>query len=252
VGGIIQAENLSYTYPGAAYPALRNLTVSIPSGQCVALLGANGCGKSTLAHALTGLLSPYEGRLQVLGCDLSQEAGVNSLRGRVGLVFQSPDSQMVATSVEREIAFGPENLGIPPAEIRARVEELMERFGLTRYAKALPHLLSGGEKQRLALAAVLAMRPEILILDEVTSLLDPAGRQEIGILIRDLKTSCTLIFITQFSQEALLADRVLLLEEGRLIADASPQELFRSAVGDQISGVEVPLLYRLLKLTENP
>lgn len=153
---------------------------------------------------------------------------------------------MVATTVEREIAFGPENLGLPPARIRAQVDELMDRFGLAAYARRSPHLLSGGEKQRLALASVLAMQPEILILDEVTSLLDPAGRLEIRSLIQSLKQQCTLILITQFSSEALLTDRVLLLENGRLIREAPPRELFRSASADQISGVEVPLAYRLL------
>ncbi len=215
----------------------------------MAILGANGCGKSTLARVLAGLLSPYEGSLQVLDRDLSTPEGVNALRGRVGLVFQSPDSQMVATTVEREIAFGPENLGLPTAQIRARVDEQMERFHLTVHARRSPHLLSGGEKQRVTLASVLAMQPEILILDEVTSLLDPAGRRETHQLIQGLKSHCTLIIITQFSSEVLLADRVLLLENGRLIRDATPEALFRSAADDQIAGVEVPLVYRLLRKT---
>jgi energy-coupling factor transport system ATP-binding protein len=245
---IISSQNLSFTYPCAPQSALLDLTFTIPSGQCVAVLGANGCGKSTLARALTGLLSPFSGSLCVLGCDLSTDEGVNNLRGRVGLVFQSPDSQMVATTVEREIAFGPENLGLPPAEIRARVDELLERFGLKEYARRPPHLLSGGQKQRLALASVLAMQPEILILDEVTSLLDPAGRLEIGDLILELKGRITIILITQFPQEALQADRVLLMEKGRLIRDTTPDDLFRNADGDQIAGVEVPLVYRLLNL----
>jgi energy-coupling factor transport system ATP-binding protein len=246
----VRAEGLTFTYPENPHRALEDVTFSLPRGQYAAMLGGNGSGKSTLARLLAGLLAPYRGRLEILGCDLADPASHAALRGRVGLAFQSPDAQMVATTAEREIAFGPENLGLPPPEIRARVDELLARFGLNEYARRSPHLLSGGEKQRLALASVLALQPEILILDEITSLLDPLGRRDVLRLIEDLRGSCTLILITQFSAEALAADRVLLLDRGRLVEDDNPDVLFRRAAGSDIYGVEVPLAYRLWRAAE--
>lgn len=166
------------------------------------------------------------------------------------MVFQSPDEQMVATTVEREIAFGPENLGVASREIRSRVDALLKQFELEPYALRSPHLLSGGEKQRLALASVLAMQPSLLILDEVTSLLDPAGRIEVRDILRKLQGSCTLIVISQFPEESLIADRVIVLHEGDIVEDASPDELF-SGPGDLSRyGLEIPLVYRLLKTAE--
>lgn len=246
----IRAEHLWFTYPGSGRAALHDLTFSIPAGQFVAILGANASGKSTLARLIAGLLTPQEGKLEVLGQDRAIPHSSNALRGRVGIVFQSPDDQMVAPTIEREIAFGLENLGHPPAQIRSRVDNMLKRFKLEPYARRSPHHLSGGEKQRLALASVLVMKPDILILDEVTSLLDPAGRRDIRSLIGELRGQCTMLLITQFPQESLSADRILLLHEGRLVHDAPPDELFSRAESDEIHGVEVPLIYRLLKAAE--
>lgn len=243
----LQADQLSFGYSGEPKLALQDLTFSIAPGSCVAILGANGSGKTTLARLLAGILTPTAGTLNLLGYPAGLTESWETLRGRVGLVFQSPDQQMVATTVEREIAFGLENLGVPSPEIRARVDEMLARFRLEPYQQRSPHLLSGGEKQRVALASVLVMRPEIFILDEVTSLLDPQDRRAVLELILSLKGQCTLVFITQFSTEALIADRVIILHDGRLVEDASPEPLFSAAEGEALYDVEVPLAYRLIR-----
>jgi energy-coupling factor transport system ATP-binding protein len=248
----VQADHLTFTYPGGDAPVLNDLSFRIPTGQFVALLGANGCGKSTLAKLLAGLLTPNSGTLKVLDYDTSRPSSINALRGRVGIVFQSPDEQMVATTVEREIAFGMENLGIEPAQIRLRVEELLQRFDLKPYAKRSPHLLSGGEKQRLALASVLAMQPQFLILDEVTSLLDPAGRRSVQRKFPEMRRECTLLLITQFPGETASADRLWIMDRGAIIADGPPGEIFRKAASKRIAGVNIPPLFELLHAAENP
>jgi len=245
---VVLAEHLGYFYFAESAPALQDVSLEIPRGQLLAILGANGSGKSTLAKLLAGLLMPSTGSLQVLGCNLTDSQRAGALRGRVGIVFQSPDQQMVATTVEREIAFGPENLGLPPVEIRARVQFMMKQFKLEPLACRLPHQLSGGEKQRLALASVLAMQPEVLILDEVTSLLDPCDRKEVLRDIGKMKGQRTIILITQFAEEALMADRVLMMHQGRIAQEGSPLEVFAQARSDEIFGVEVPLIHQLLQL----
>jgi len=244
---VILTEHLGYSYTAEAAPALQDVNLTIPRGQLAAMLGANGSGKSTLAKLLAGLLMPSAGALQVLGCDLANAQSAEVLRGRVGIVFQSPDQQMVATTIEREIAFGPENLGLPPVEIRARAQTMMKQFKLETLARRLPHQLSGGEKQRLALASVLAMKPEILILDEVTSLLDPCDRKEVLCDIENMKGKCTIIMITQFAEEALIADRVIMMQQGRLALDGAPADLFAPAISPELFGVEIPLVHRLLQ-----
>ncbi len=248
----VQADHLTFTYPGGEEPVLKDLSFQIPSRQFVALLGANGCGKSTLAKLLAGLLTPDSGTLKVLDYDSSQPSSIHSIRGRVGIVFQSPDEQMVATTVEREIAFGMENLGVKPTQIRLRLEELLQRFGLTPYAKRSPFLLSGGEKQRLAVASILAMQPQFLILDEVTSLLDPAGRRSIQEMFQEIRRDCTLLLITQFPAEASSADRLWIMDRGMIIADGPPGEIFRKAASKSIAGVGVPPIFELLNAAENP
>lgn len=226
---------------------MREVNLKIQAGECLAVLGANGSGKSTLGKLFAGLIQPSSGRLEVLGSDLRTPEGKGALRGRVGLVFQSPDEQMVATTVEREIAFGLENLGIPSHEMRRRVNELMDQFNLSSYARRPPHLLSGGEKQRLALASVLAMQPDLLILDEVTSLLDPVERKDIYHFVGQIKRNLTVILITQFPREALLADRVIVLHDGRIAEDTSPQELFQTLAVPNEYAIDVPLIFQLIK-----
>ncbi|MCX6639090.1 MAG: ATP-binding cassette domain-containing protein [bacterium] len=243
----ISAEKISYVYPGFDRAALMDLTFDLRTGATLAILGANGSGKSTLAKLIAGLLQPSSGSLQVLGEDIVTPSGRDAIIGRVGIVFQSPDEQMVATTVEREIAFGPENLGIPSTEIRRRVDDLMQRFDLAQYKLQSPHLLSGGEKQKVALAAVLAMQPQLLILDEVTSLLDPLGRSEVRALISQLRTQCTIILISQFPDEALLADRLILMRQGSIVKDAPPAEIFLAADSPENYGIDLPLYFRLLK-----
>ncbi|TKJ41007.1 energy-coupling factor transporter ATPase [candidate division LCP-89 bacterium B3_LCP] len=242
----IHVENLKFSYPDTDKEALQGIDLQVPEGQCMAVLGSNGGGKSTLAKLIAGLLLPTAGRVSVFGNELSSSQNREAVAGRIGLVFQSPDEQMVATTVERELAFGPENLGLPSEEIRRRVDHLMNRFDLTEYANRSPHTLSGGEKQRLALASVLAMQPELLILDEVTSLLDPAGRQEIRNIIKELKRECTLILITQFPREALFADRLIVINDGRIVADDSPVLVFENLDKETASGIAPPLAFQLL------
>lgn len=248
----VQADHLTFTYPGGEEPVLKDLSFRIPTGQFVALLGANGCGKSTLAKLLAGLIAPDSGTLKVLEYDSSRPSSIHSIRGRVGIVFQSPDEQMVATTVEREIAFGMENLGVEPAQIRRRVNELLQRFDLKPYAKRSPYLLSGGEKQRLALASILAMQPQFLILDEVSSLLDPAGRRSVLEMIRQIRRECTLLMITQFPGETSSADRLWIMERGTIIANGPPGEIFRKAASEPIAGIQIPPVFELLNAAENP
>jgi energy-coupling factor transport system ATP-binding protein len=247
----IQAQGLSFTYPGRTCPALVDLQLAISPGQFVAILGGNGSGKSTLARLMAGLLYPFEGSLSILGIDLSKPDAADALRGRIGLAFQSPDQQMVATTVEREIAFGPENLGLPYEVIRERVQTMLHQFRLKALVHRAPHKLSGGEKQRLALAAVLAMQPAFLILDEITSLLDPCDREEILSHIRRLSRTCTIVMVTQFAEEALGCDRVIFLERGSLALDGRPRDIFEAAESDEVFGVELPLAYRLLRLSKS-
>lgn len=231
------------------------MDLSICYGETLAVLGSNGSGKSTLAKLLAGLLSPSSGRLMVLDQDLGEPSRRKDFAGQVGIVFQSPEEQMVAATVEREVAFGLENLGVPSQEIRLRVDDILDRFDLTPFALRSPHQLSGGEKQRLALASVLVMRPMLLILDEVTSLLDPAGRLEIRKMIKEMKGRCTLVLITQFPHEALLADRLIVLHEGRILAVGRPQDVFMEMDIIEESQIDSPPIFHLIKTAacaENP
>lgn len=213
-------------------------------------MGPNGSGKSTLAKLLAGLLTPVSGSLQILNCDLRTTEGRAALRGQVGIVFQYPDEQMVATTVEREIAFASENLARPPREIRAVVDELMKRFDLTTLAQRPPHLLSGGEKQRLALASVLAMQPDLLIFDEVTSLLDPQNRREVLNYLKQLKNQNTLLFITQFPEETLFADRLLILKNGSIAEDMSPVQFFQEPHLARKYSLHFPAVFALMNAAE--
>ena len=262
----IRVENLSFSYDepdgrdrnNRKY-AVKDLSLTVEKGSFTAVLGHNGSGKSTLAKLITGLLVPEEGEgkifvgdVEVTNPDLS-DADLLSLRKSCGMVFQNPDNQLVATVVEEDVAFGPENLGLPPAEIRKRVDEAMERMGVAEYAKHAPSKLSGGQKQRVAVAGILAMQPECMIFDEATAMLDPAGRAEVMEIIRKLKNELgiTVIHITHNMDEAVDADKVVVMNEGGIALEGSPEEVFSNVGKLHKLGLGAPdgteLLYELRK-----
>lgn len=255
----IHTEQLSFTYQSEEpdpEPALRDVSVDIRRGEYVAVLGHNGSGKSTFAKLLNLMLEPSGGKLVIGGVDLSHsaeltEAELFAHRRRVGMVFQNPDNQLVATIVEEDVAFGPENLGVPNPELRERVDHALETVGMTEYARHEPHRLSGGQKQRVAIAGVIAMMPECVIFDESTAMLDPSGRREVLDMIRKLNRDCgmTVLNITHYMEEAALADRIIVINDGSVFLDGTPDEVF--ARRDELVrvGLEVPqcteLLHRL-------
>ena len=255
----IHAENLSYSYRDGAgkgeSPALRSLSVDICEGEYVAVLGHNGSGKSTFAKLLNLILEPTSGSLTVGGIDLTSpelsDEDVLELRRNVGMVFQNPDNQLVATVVEQDVAFGPENLGVAREEIRSRVDDALKTVGMTAYAKHEPHRLSGGQKQRVAIAGVLAMRPRCVIFDESTAMLDPGGRREVLDTIRMLNRTLgmTVLNITHYMSEAAEADRVIVINDGKLLMDGTPDEVFAKRDVLLAVGLEVPqcaeLIHRL-------
>ncbi len=230
---MIELQNLSFSYPTQAgeIPVLRGIDLAFREGESVALIGANGSGKTTLIRCLNGLLQPTGGDVRIDGLSVLNPDQVYEIRKRVGMVFQNPDDQIVSAQVEREIAFGLENLGVPTPDMRRRVDEVLDRFFLGRYRIYPPHLLSGGERQRLALAAVIAMRPRYLLLDEPTALLDPGSRRALLDLLNDLHQSAdvTPLLVTQSPEEAACADRVVALHKGRVALDGPPQEVFSQA-----------------------
>ncbi|MBR2215798.1 MAG: energy-coupling factor transporter ATPase [Selenomonadaceae bacterium] len=240
---IIEISRLTYVYAAAKEntPALNGINLNIGEGEFVAIVGANGSGKSTLARHLNALLLPTEGTCKVMGLDTARPENLWDIRRQVGLVFQNPDNQLVAAIVEDEVAFGPENLGLPPAEIRLRVDKALQAVGLTEQLHFAPHLLSGGQKQRLAIAGALAMEPKCLVLDEATAMLDPQGREEVMQVARDLREQgLTLICITHFMEEAALADRVVVMHQGKIVAQGTPKEIL-AATDLAKWGLEPPL-----------
>lgn len=255
----IQAENLCYSYRVGNgkedVPALKGITLSVEKGEYVAILGHNGSGKSTFAKLLNQILEPTSGKLTVGGIDLSSgelsDEEILSLRRRVGMVFQNPDNQLVATIVEEDVAFGPENLGVPQPELRKRVDEALLTVGMQDYAGHEPHRLSGGQKQRVAIAGILAMRPECIVLDEATAMLDPAGRREVLDTVRMLnhRDGITVLNITHYMNEAAMADRILVIHDGTLLMQGTPDEVFARRDLLRSVGLEVPqcseLVHRL-------
>ena len=253
----IRAENLSFSYEteNGAIPAVRDLSVTIGKGEYVAVLGHNGSGKSTFAKLLNMILTPTSGKLFVAGEELTGDAfdeeALFRLRAKVGMVFQNPDNQIVARVVEEDVAFGPENLGVPYEEMHTRVKDALRAVDMTEYAKHAPSRLSGGQKQRVAIAGVIAMRPECMILDESTAMLDPRGRREVLDVVERLnrELGITLIHITHYMDEAARADRILVIEGGRLILDGTPKEVFSEVARLESVGLEAPqgtkLLYEL-------
>lgn len=228
---IIKVENVSYDYrrfEEEKLPAVRGVSFEIEEGEFVVIGGANGSGKSTLAKMLNGLLKPTCGKIEVLGMDVSNEEKVFEIRRNIGIVFQNPDNQTVASIVEDDVAFGPENLGVPREEIVSRVQWALKAVGMEEYAKSTPFKMSGGQKQRIAIAGILAMKPKIIVLDEATSMLDPNGRKEVMSVLKKLneEENMTVIHITHHMEEAADADRILVMDGGKLVMDGAPREVF--------------------------
>lgn len=246
---MIEVEGVHYTYQpesGAAIPALHDVSLTIAPGEYVALIGRNGSGKSTLAKLLNGLLQPTAGRVLVDGMDTRDLTHLREVRRRVGMVFQDPDDQIVATVVEEDVAFGPENLGLPRDEIRARVAEALETVGLGAHRHRPPHMLSAGQRQRVAIAGILAMAPRYLILDEATAMLDPQGRRDVLDVVRRLhRAGMAVVHITHAMDEAVEAERVVVLHAGRLVADGPTREVFAQAEVLRRWGLEAPPVAQL-------
>ena len=244
---MIVAEDLKYHYPGrAAEPALRGLSFSLKRGEKAALMGGNGSGKTTLLRCLNGLLHPEAGRVLVDGMDTNDAEKRYEIRRRIGMVFQNPDNQIVAATVIREIAFGLENLGIPHTDIVRRSEAALTTFHLESYREYAPHLLSGGEKQRLALAAVWVLKPDFLVLDEPTSLLDPNGRREVLALLDSLPRRVGILFVTQYPEEALCMDRLMIMNRGKIVMDGPPAVVFSQPDRIRRLGLKPPVELELV------
>jgi len=254
---MIQTDALSFSYPveegQRRTTALEDVTLSIEKGSFVVVLGHNGSGKSTLAKHMNAVLLPSGGAVYVEGMDTKKEELLLEIRRRVGMVFQNPDNQIVANVVEEDIAFAPENLGVPTAEIRRRVDDALAAVGMGEFARHAPHLLSGGQKQRIAIAGVLAMEPECIVLDEATAMLDPVGRREVLSAVHRLnrEKGITVVLITHHMNEAEDADRVVVMDDGKVIMDGAPRQVFTQVERLRSMGLTVPdtvdLLDRLRK-----
>lgn len=245
--GLIEIQNVSYAYEDSAAKALNNVSLTINDGEFVAVVGHNGSGKSTLAKHLNALLLPTEGKVLVDGMDTADEADTLSIRQRVGMVFQNPDNQLVTTIVEEDVAFGPENIGVPGNEIRTRVDRALAAVGMEKYAHSAPNMLSGGQKQRIAIAGMLAMQPKVLVLDEATAMLDPKGRRDIIDLVTKLhkENGITVVMITQYMEEAIGADRVAVMSGGELILEGTPKEVFSQDELLHKHRLDVPVMQQL-------
>ena len=243
---MIKIENLKHYYTdsdGNEVKALDGVDLTIEQGEFVAIIGANGSGKSTLARHLNCLLLPTEGRVEVGGLDTMEEENMWDIRQQVGMVFQNPDNQIVAAVVEEDVAFGPENIGVPGPEIGSRVAKALAAVGMTDYAKHAPHRLSGGQKQRVAIAGIMALEPKCIVLDEPTAMLDPQGRKEIVSTVQKLnqEKNITIVYITHYMVEALAADRVVVMEKGHIRFMGTPREVFSRVDELEQLGLEAPL-----------
>ena len=249
---MLQTEHLSFTYPAeegqTSTVALEDVSLSIERGSFVVVLGHNGSGKSTLAKHMNAVLLPSGGTVYVEGMDTRDEALLLEIRRRVGMVFQNPDNQIVANVVEEDVAFAPENLGVPTEEIRRRVDDALAAVGMSEFTRHAPHLLSGGQKQRVAIAGVIAMAPECIVLDEATAMLDPAGRREVLSAIRTLnqERGITVVLITHHMDEAMDADRLIVMNDGKLVIDGAPAEVFTQVEALRAMGLAAPDTVELL------
>ncbi|MBQ8302211.1 MAG: energy-coupling factor transporter ATPase [Clostridia bacterium] len=250
---IIKTENLGFTYLDSddeltvdEIPALQGVSLGIERGEYVAVLGHNGSGKSTFAKLLNMILTPTVGKIYIDGTDITAddftEDDMFDIRRKIGMVFQNPDNQLVATVVEEDVAFGPENLGLPREEIRRRVNSSLDLVGMTEYSRHAPHKLSGGQKQRVAIAGIIAMKPQVIIFDESTAMLDPQGRREVVDIMERLnrEEGITILNITHYMEEAARADRVIVINDGKLALDGTPREVFANVEKLRKMGLEAP------------
>lgn len=247
---IIEVIDLEHVYrkeEGGSVNALKKVSLEVQKGEFLVIVGHNGSGKSTLAKHMNAILLPSGGKVYVDGIDTLQQESIWDIRQIAGMVFQNPDNQIVATIVEEDVAFGPENLGIPPKEIRLRIEKALRAVGMWEFRRKAPHLLSGGQKQRIAIAGVIAMKPQCIILDEPTAMLDPSGRKEVMDTIMKLnrEEGITIVHITHFMDEAVHADRVVVMEEGKIALQGKPREVFSQVERLKKLGLDVPQVTEL-------
>ena len=243
----IVASNLAYAYPEAERNAVDGVSMRVKKGEFLAILGHNGSGKSTLAKLFNALYVPGEGTVWVCGMDTREDGLVFDIRQHAGMVFQNPDNQIVATIVEEDVAFGLENNGVPPREIRVRIDEALRAVNMSEYAKKAPHMLSGGQKQRVAIAGVLAMKPDVIILDESTAMLDPSGRAEVMSTVHRLnrEEGISVVIITHYMSEAATADYVIVMDEGKIAMSGTPREVFTQVERVRALGLDVPPMTNL-------
>ena len=255
---IIEFKNVTFRYDSddentKLPPAVKNFSLNIDEGEFIAVLGHNGSGKSTLAKLANGLIIPESGDITVNGMNTRNEEDDIEIKKTVGVVFQNPDNQIVATIVEEDVAFGPENLGIEPQEIRKRVDEALKIVGMYKYRKHEPHKLSGGQKQRVAIAGIIAMEPRCIILDEPTAMLDPEGRRDVMKAIKRLnrELGITVVFITHYMEEAVEADRIVVMDDGNLLMDGTPKQVFADTEKIRSIGLDVPQTCLLAQMLKN-
>lgn len=251
MGEFIKVDNVSFSYDDNR--VLNNISLSVQEGEFVALLGHNGCGKSTMAKLFNVLLSPQSGTVTIDGITAETEDDIYEIRSRVGLVLQNPDNQLVATVVEEDVAFGPENLGVSPQEIRRRVDSALKAVDMYEYRSHAPHKLSGGQKQRVAIAGIIAMEPRCIVLDEPTAMLDPKGRQEVMDTIRHLNKSMgiTIVLITHYMDEAVQADRVIVMDKGSILTQGTPRQVFSKTELLKEHSLDVPQSVELMYTLKN-
>lgn len=261
IKNLIEVQNLEFSYRTIddegndvlTKPVIQGVSFTVPQGQFLAILGHNGSGKSTLAKHFNGILTGTKGTVKIDGIDTLDDNQIYRIRQTVGMVFQNPDNQIVSAIVEEDVAFAPENLGIPPAEIRQRVDDALKTVGMYEYRRHSPHRLSGGQKQRVAVAGVIAMQPKCIVLDEPTAMLDPKGRKEVlnTVLRLNREKNITVIYITHYMEEAVFADRVIVMDKGKILMDDTPKMIFSRVEELKEVGLDVPqvteLVYELRK-----